>query len=85
MDVQGLIDFIEINKTGFRKALKKHDKVLGPLGHDRLSPVYMPTVEASFPEKNRLRLQVLGLATPLNGMCLILLVPLMILSDTELG
>jgi hypothetical protein len=31
--------------------------VLGPLGHDKLSPSYMPLVEASFPEKNRLRLQ----------------------------
>jgi SPX domain protein involved in polyphosphate accumulation len=59
VDVQGLVDFIEINKTGFRKALKKHDKVLGALpGHDKLSAKYMPKVEASFPDKSRLHLQV---------------------------
>lgn len=27
VEIQGLIDFVEVNRTGFRKALKKHDKV----------------------------------------------------------
>ncbi len=30
-DVRALAEFAEVNRTGFRKALKKHDKVLGPL------------------------------------------------------
>lgn len=58
MDLQALVDYVEVNRTGFRKALKKHDKVLGPLGHPKLTPTYFPKVEASFPEKHRLRVQV---------------------------
>ncbi len=58
MDLQALVDFVEVNRTGFRKALKKHDKVLGPLGHPKLLATYFPKVEASFPEKHRLRVQV---------------------------
>lgn len=27
MSLQNLVDFVEVNRTGFRKALKKHDKV----------------------------------------------------------
>ncbi|CAL8461976.1 g1507 [Coccomyxa elongata] len=57
VQIQGLMDFVEVNRTGFRKALKKHDKVLGALGHPKMTPMYMPTVEAAFPEKNRLRVQ----------------------------
>lgn len=30
VQIQGLMDFVEVNRTGFRKALKKHDKVLRP-------------------------------------------------------
>ncbi len=59
VDLQALVDYVEVNRTGFRKALKKHDKVLGPLGHAKLMPSYFPKVEGSFPEKNRLRVQVL--------------------------
>ena len=59
VDLQALVDFVEVNRTGFRKALKKHDKVLGPLGHPKLLATYFPRVEASFPEKHRLRVQVL--------------------------
>lgn len=33
-------------------------QVLGALGHPKMMPTYMPTVEAAFPEKNRLRVQV---------------------------
>ncbi len=33
-------------------------QVLGPLGHPKMMPTYMPIVEAAFPEKNRLRVQV---------------------------
>ena len=58
MDLQALVDYVEVNRTGFRKALKKHDKVLGPLGHPKLLATYFPKVEASFPEKHRLRVQV---------------------------
>ena len=58
VDLQALVDFVEVNRTGFRKALKKHDKVLGPLGHPKLLATYFPKVEASFPEKHRLRVQV---------------------------
>ncbi|CAK0783757.1 hypothetical protein CVIRNUC_006956 [Coccomyxa viridis] len=57
VDLQALVDYVEVNRTGFRKALKKHDKVLGPLGHAKLMPSYFPKVEGSFPEKNRLRVQ----------------------------
>ncbi|CAL5222730.1 g5137 [Coccomyxa viridis] len=57
VDLQALVDFVEVNRTGFRKALKKHDKVLGPLGHPKLLATYFPKVEASFPEKHRLRVQ----------------------------
>ena len=59
MDLQALSDYVEVNRTGFRKALKKHDKVLGPLGHTKLMPSHFPKVEASFPEKNRMRVQVM--------------------------
>ena len=59
MDLQALVDYVEVNRTGFRKGLKKHDKVLGPLGHAKLMPSYFPKVEGSFPEKNRLRVQVM--------------------------
>ena len=57
-DVRALAEFAEVNRTGFRKALKKHDKVLGHLGHARLSATYMPNLEAAFPEKSQLRVQV---------------------------
>ena len=60
VDLQALVDYVEVNRTGFRKALKKHDKVLGPLGHAKLMPSYFPKVEGSFPEKNRLRVQVMS-------------------------
>lgn len=33
-------------------------QVLGPLGHAKLSGSYMPKVEAAFPEKAQLRVQV---------------------------
>ncbi len=39
MHLNGLLEFIDINRDGFRKALKKHDKVLGGLPHHaRLQP-----------------------------------------------
>ncbi len=60
MDLQALVDYVEVNRTGFRKALKKHDKVLGPLGHPKLMATYLPKVEANFPEKQRLHVQVLS-------------------------
>jgi len=58
VDLQALVDYVEVNRTGFRKALKKHDKVLGPLGHPKLMSTYFPKMDASFPEKHRLRVQV---------------------------
>ena len=64
MDLQALVDYVEVNRTGFRKALKKHDKVLGALGHPKLLATYFPKVEASFPEKHRLRVQVLSGSLP---------------------
>ena len=31
MQLNGLLEFIDLNRTGFRKALKKQDKALGGL------------------------------------------------------
>lgn len=42
----GLQRFIDLNIAGFRKALKKHDKVLaGNDGAGKLKDTYMPVVE----------------------------------------
>ena len=41
----GLQRFIDLNVAGFRKALKKHDKVLAGAGDDgKLKESYMPVV-----------------------------------------
>ena len=40
VQIQGLMDFVEVNRTGFRKALKKHDKVLNVPCSLNLSPQY---------------------------------------------
>ena len=61
MQLNGLLEFIDLNRTGFRKALKKHDKVLGDLPrHARLQPKYLPEVDEKFADKNRPHLQVLA-------------------------
>ena len=61
MQLNGLLEFIDLNRTGFRKALKKHDKVLGDLPHHaRLQPEYLPEVDEKFADKNRPHLQVLA-------------------------
>ena len=58
MQLNGLLEFIDLNRTGFRKALKKHDKVLGDLRHHaRLQPEYLPVVDEKFADKNRPHLQ----------------------------
>lgn len=58
MHLNGLLEFIDLNRTGFRKALKKHDKVLGDLPHHaRLQPEYLPVVDEKFADKNRPHLQ----------------------------
>lgn len=71
MQLNGLLEFIDLNRTGFRKALKKHDKVLGDLPHHtRLQPEYLPEVDEKFADKNRPHLQVLtssSMAQPKKG------------------
>ena len=63
MQLNGLLEFIDLNRTGFRKALKKHDKVLGDLPHhSRLQPEYLPEVDDKFADKNRPHLQVYPMA-----------------------
>lgn len=58
MQLNGLLEFIDLNRTGFRKALKKHDKVLGGLPHHhKLQPEYLPEVDDKFADKNRPHLQ----------------------------
>jgi hypothetical protein len=60
--LNGLLEFIDINRDGFRKALKKHDKVLGGLPHHaRLQPEYLPKVDEKFADKNRPHLQARAL------------------------
>ena len=51
--LDGLARFIELNCEGFRKALKKHDKVLAGLGQPLLKDNYMPIVALKCCQKNR--------------------------------
>ena len=76
--LNGLLEFIDINRDGFRKALKKHDKVLGGLPHhSRLQPEYLPKVDEKFADKNRPHLQARALAAcRRQGVCGVLAEPL---------
>ena len=52
-----LIDYNELNKEGFRKALKKHDKVLSRVAPKRLDE-QRPRWEATLSETSKEKLQV---------------------------
>ena len=62
--LDGLARFIELNCEGFRKALKKHDKVLAGLGQTLLKDNYMPIVALKCCQRNRPLVEV-----GLWGMC----------------
>ena len=51
--LDGLACFIDLNCEGFRKALKKHDKVLQGLGQALLKDNYMPIVALKCCQRNR--------------------------------
>lgn len=71
--LHGLQRFIDLNMEGFRKALKKHDKVLaGPDHTARLKERYMPIVEDHCCMKRRQILEVEPLTRILSctGCCL---------------
>ena len=53
-----LIDYNELNKEGFRKALKKHDKVLSRVAPKRLDE-QRPRWEAVLSDTSKEKLQVL--------------------------
>ena len=52
-----LIDYNTLNKEGFRKALKKHDKVLSRVAPKRLD-VERPRWEATLSDTSKEKLQV---------------------------
>ena len=52
-----LIDYNQLNKEGFRKALKKHDKVLAGVAPKRLDE-QRPRWEATLSETSKEKLQV---------------------------
>ena len=51
--LDGLVRFIDLNCEGFRKALKKHDKVLASLGQSLLKDNYMPIVALKCCQRSR--------------------------------
>ena len=57
--LNGLERFIDVNIEGFRKALKKHDKVLAGAGDDgKLKEQYMPIVQQKCCARRKSYLQV---------------------------
>lgn len=57
MRLHDLIDYNELNKEGFRKALKKHDKVLSRVAPKRLDDE-RPRWEAVLSDTSKEKLQV---------------------------
>ena len=62
VELNGLQEYVDLNRSGFRKILKKHDKVLADLpGHSAahaLSPLIMPRVDEALDDKCRAGLVV---------------------------
>lgn len=62
----GLERYIDLNIAGFRKALKKHDKVLADAESGKLKETYMPTVhrQCCLNKKPILEVQILRCICP---------------------
>ena len=57
VDVEALAEFATVNRQGFRKALKKHDKVVGGVPGwtpPPATPAFMPAIDKGFDERARL-------------------------------